>query len=300
MSEQTFMVNAPETKATPEGVNLVLKATRSLGHTIRYYVSASSADFNKLDGARVDACNDEASANIIYRTMNPDFRHWFLHGREAEPAKDGVPEVSLLKGVEEEVLGWQLPVPPGFTYKDKTPVDSWARATKVAKNAKGEVRLKDGEQIEVFDTSKETEDDYYSRVIAMAVAAKKFASEDAALAHWQQLAEQVALECVFDVKARERTFKGPAKLPLKDKLTAAVMIVRGKVDSFLSTNMVQVREGVTWTATSDTTKMFSGKATVKGQEVDYNVSDKDAESLGRLVKEYREWKATQASDALME
>lgn len=295
MSE--FVTNPPETKTVGD-VNLVLKATRSLGHDIRYYVSASSADFNKLDTKRPDAANDEATANIIYRSMNPDFRHWFLHGREEEAAKDGQLAVTAIQGVEAEVLSWNLPVPPGFTYKDKSVVDSWARATKEAKNAKGEVRMKDNAPVEVFDTSKETEDDYYSRVIAMAVAAKKFASEDAARAHWQTLAENVAIECAFDVQARERVSRLPAKLPAKYKMTAAVMIVRGKAHHFMTNTFSKVRSE-TWTATNDTSKTYAGTAQVNGSEVPFSVSDKDAESLGKLIKEYQDWKDAQDREAMV-
>lgn len=300
MEEATFKLNPPETKTTPEGANLVLKAFKSLGHQIRYYVSATSADFNKLDTKRPDACNEEATANIVYRSMHPDLRYWFLHGREAEVAKDGAPAITEIKGVESEVLGWDIPVPPNFTFKDKSPVESWARATKVAKNAKGEVRKSaDGTDIEVFDTAKESEDDYYSRILAMSVAAKKFASEDAARDHWQTLAETIALEIPFDVEARERVSRLPARLPAKDKMTAAVLLVRGKATSFITDIFSQVRKDVVWEPTGDTTKMYVGKATVKGQEVDFNVSDKDAESLGRLVKEYREWKDSQVGEALV-
>jgi len=300
--EVTFKLNLPETKQVGD-INLVLKPFKSLGHLIRYYVAATSADFNKLDPKRPDACCEEATNNIVYRSMHPDLRQWFLHGREAMDAKDSQPAVSAIKGVEEEVMSWELPIPTmangqPFLYLDKTPVDSWSRATKVAKNTKGEVRMKDGEQVEVFDASRDTEDSYYNRVIAMSVAAKKFASEDAARDHWQQLAETIALEVPFDVEARERVSRLPAKLPTKDKVTAAVIITRGTVERFLTTNMNQVREGVTWTATNDASKMYAGTAVVKGVEVQYNVSDKDAESLGKLVREYREWKADQEREVL--
>lgn len=295
--ESTFVVSAPETKTTPEGVNLVLRSLKSLGHAIRYYMPGSSADFNKLDPDRKDAALEEANNNIAYRSMHPDFRHWFLHGREAVEAKDGQPAIGAIEGIEAEVLGWNIPVPEGFKYKDGTPVDSWARATKIATNAKGEERVKDGEKVEVFDVKKETEDDYYSRIISMAVAAKKFASEDAARAHWQALAEDVALEVPCDVKAAERKSRLPTKLPAKDKSTAAVMIVRGTVSKFITTIFSAIRP-VEWVATGDTTKMYTGKATIKGVEVDFNVSDKDATSLGWLVKEYREWKAAQAAEDL--
>src|SRR5215831_3436075 len=138
--EVTFKLNPPETKAIGE-VNLVLKPFKSLGHLFRYYVSATSADFNRLDTKRPDAANEEAVSNIAYRTMHPDWRYWFLHGREAVEAKDGTPAVTAIKGVEEEVTEWDIPVPDGTVYKqDKSPATSWERARKVLKPKTGEVR----------------------------------------------------------------------------------------------------------------------------------------------------------------
>jgi hypothetical protein len=45
--------------------------------------------------------------------------------------------------------------------------------------------------------------------------------------------------------------------------------------------------------------MFTGKATLpSGDQIDYNVSDKDAESLGKLVKQWQDWKADQERQEL--
>jgi hypothetical protein len=303
MSEKSFVVSAPDTKQVGD-ISLVLSETNSLGHDIRYYVSASSADFNKLDPKRTDAANEEAVANIKYRSMNPDYRLWFLHGREAKEATADAAAVTALTGVEEEVLNWNLPVPTGadnkpFKFKDGSDVTSWARATKLAVNAKGEARMKDGQQVEVWDPKKETEENYYDRIIAMAVAAKKFASEDVARAHWQPLAERVALEVPFDVAATERKDRLPGKLATKYKEAAAVLIVRGTAEKFVTTKVVPAIPAATWTATGDTTKMFTGKATLpNGEQIDYNVSDKDAESLGKLVKQWQDWKADQERQEL--
>lgn len=105
-----------------------------------------------------------------------------------------------------------------------------------------------------------------------------------------------------DLKGTERKAAGPKKLAAKYKQSAAVVITRGTVDRVNSVQLAKINK--TFTATNDTSKMFTGKASVPtGQrdeagkpvysDVDYNVSDKDAEALGWLLKDYADWKSTQ-------
>lgn len=96
-----------------------------------------------------------------------------------------------------------------------------------------------------------------------------------------------------DLKGREYAPRGPIKLAEKYKKTAALVITNGTVDRVNSNQLAKI--GKSFAPTNDTTKMYSGSVVVKEGEpaVTYNVSDKDAEALGRLIKEYQDWKADQ-------
>lgn len=111
-----------------------------------------------------------------------------------------------------------------------------------------------------------------------------------------------------DLKGTERKGAGVRKLAAKYKQTAAVLITKGLVDQINKNQLANI--GKTFVATNDTTKMFTGKASVKTSKVDeagkpvyaeieYNVSDKDAETLGWLWKDYQDWKSLQEADAVM-
>lgn len=274
------------------------KEYKVLGHKVNYNVPETSAEFNKLDPKREDAACDEAVANIVYRSMNPDTRFWFLHGRDAVEAKDSAPAVAAIVGVETLLEDMFKDVV--YDDKDKADDNTVARRTEIAKNAKGEVKMKDGAEVTKFV---EAEEVYYNRALALAVKYKKFASEDAARAHFQPLIEQIAAEVPFDVTQAERTDRGPKKLAAKYKLAAAKSIALGNVEK-LNTGVL-TKIGKVFSPTNDTTKMFTGKYPAKAADgsetqVDFSVSDKDADTLGWLIKEYSDWKSQQELNVLAE
>jgi hypothetical protein len=247
---------------------MTTKEYRVLGHQVKYNVTESSEEFNKLDPGRKDAANDEAVANIVYRGMNPITRYDFLHGREAVEAKDGTPAISAIKGVEAE-----------------TGID---RKTEEVKGKDGKVRMKDGVPMTRFI---EAEEVFYNRVLEQLVQDKKFASEDAARAHFQPIIELIAKEVPFDVKAREAGERGPKKLPADCKLQAAKILTEGSTDN---ANSRFESIGKKFEPTGDTSVMFTGSFPGSdGKDVSFNVSEKDAVTLGWLLKEWKAWYATQ-------
>jgi hypothetical protein len=274
------------------------KEYKVLGHKVAYNVTESSDEFNKLDPSRKDASNDEAVANIVYRSMNPETRFTFLHGRDAIEAKDGQPGLAGIIGVEQEVSSWELPVPTGATYADGTPVDTWERRTKEVLDKKtGKPRVKDGEPVVIYN---EAEEVYYNRVAAMSVAAKKFAAEDAFREHFQPLIEKIALEIKFDPTAPERAERGPRKLAFKYKAVAAKQIMNKTLDAVNANQLAKINKvfALRTPAEGEAPDRFTGSYEEKAVDgtvttINFDVDNKDAEALGWLIKEYLDWKANQ-------
>jgi hypothetical protein len=95
-----------------------------------------------------------------------------------------------------------------------------------------------------------------------------------------------------DIKGVERKAPQPKKLPAKYKITAARILAAGNVQSFNTKRLVSI--GKSFTETGDTTKMFTATFEDKDKtQKTVNVSDKDAEALGWLVREYNDWKVAQ-------
>jgi len=249
---------------------------KSLGHSVPFEVPGSTEEFDK-NADKVGACLAEAINNIIYRGSLAVFRDEFLHGRKADAEKNitGIEGVEAKTGIErstEPVLG-----------KDKKPV------------------VKDGEPVTKYN---ESEADYYNRVLSTLVEQGKFASEEEALASFQPMAEQAAAGIPFDAKATASKATGPKKLAAKYKLTAARIIANGTIEKANANYLSKI--GKTFTASGDVTKMFKGtfevldpttkKPTGKTESVE--VSDKDAEALGWLLKEFQDWKSAQEIDAM--
>jgi len=93
-----------------------------------------------------------------------------------------------------------------------------------------------------------------------------------------------------DLSGRERKAPVSAKLAAKYKLIAAKVLVNNTWERANSQQFVKINK--TFTPTGDTAKMFTGTYPGEdGQDVSFNVSDKDADTLGRLIKEYSDWKA---------
>lgn len=250
------------------------KEYKVLGHKVNYNVTESSAEFNKLDPKRPDAANDEAVANIVYRSMNPDTRYWFLHGRSEEETKKLV-EAGKLPSTAKAIVG----------VEEETGID---RKTEEVKGKDGKVRMRDGVAVTRFT---EAEEEYYKRAIAELVNEKKFSSEEAVREHFQPLIEQIALEVPFDIVAAESAERGPKKLAAKYKLAAAKSLSLGTVDGVNANLLSKINKS--FTPTGDTEKLFEGVFEHNNEQVPFKVSDKDAEAYGWLIKEYMDWKASQ-------
>ncbi len=118
---------------------------------------------------------------------------------------------------------------------------------------------------------------------------------------WAKTAGDGGTPLAVDAKTPERAARAPLKLAKKYKDAAAVVLHNGTVDRLNANQLSLV--GKTFTATNDTTKMYTGKALVgkapNQKEVEFNVSDKDAEALGWLYKQYRDWKEAQETQEML-
>lgn len=280
---------------------MIKKEFRTMGHKIAYLVPETSAEFNTFDTSRADAACDEAVNNIVYRSMHPDTRAIFLHGQEEKKDETtGVITQEKVTGVEEESNSWGLDFSNGLEIKrggEKVLVTNFDRFTKPVLDKEGKQRVKDNVEVTTWD---ETEEKYYDRVLAMSVALKKFASEDAARAHFQPLIDHVASLVPFDPKATARAERGPVKLPAKYKIFAAKKLATGTVDALMAGITAAIGKTFTPHVPKDgeTVKLFTGKYPEKtpdgkSAEVDFSVPDADAEALGKLVQEYQTWKTNQ-------
>lgn len=260
---------------------------RTLGYKLPFEAPATTEEFNKnawkAETGEGNPCLTEAINNIIYRGSLAEFRYIFLHGRDEKKNEQGHVVEPAIVGVE-----------------DQTEIK---RETEEVKGKDGKVRMKDGEAVTKFT---ESEEKYFDRVIATLVNEKKFASEEAARNHFEPFAKEVAGQIRFDAAARERQFAGPRKLAAKYKLTAARIIAAGTIDKANKQYLSHI--GKTFEATGDTTKLYKGTyevldpATKKptGKTAEVEVSDKDAEALGWMLKEYQDWKAAQEQLAMAE
>lgn len=217
---------------------------------------------------KVGTCLQRAREYVRFHVTLGEVRELFLHGQEAVPAADGKPAVEAVSGVE---------ATSGIARKTKP----------VLKDGKPVV--KDGETVTDYD---ETEGDYFKRVVATLVSTGKFSTEEDAKASFQPLFDQVLKVVGFPVEARERKISGPGKLPAKYKLAAAKVIVLNTIDNVNANLLSKVNKS--FAATGDMSKTYTGTFPNKeGVEQPFTVSDKDAETLGRFIKEYSEWKAAQ-------
>lgn len=261
---------------------MVTKQYSTLGFKLDFQVPETVDEFNKnawkAETGEGNPCLAEGINNIIYRGSLAEFRDWFLHGREEKKDDKGVVIETAIAGVEQTS---EIP-----------------RLTEEVKDKAGKVRMKDGNPVLKYT---ESEEKYFDRVIATLVKDGKFASEDLARASFEAHAKEVAAQVLFDAAAKERSSTGPKRLPAKYKLTAARLIANDKVATANSQYLAKI--GKTFTATNDTTKMFEGTYEVKAADgtvttKTVSVSDKDAEALGWLLKEYNDWQASQTLDGM--
>lgn len=104
-----------------------------------------------------------------------------------------------------------------------------------------------------------------------------------------------------DLKGTEKKAGGGVKLAAKYKTTAAMSIALGTVDKVNEAQLAKI--GKSFTPTNDMSKVFKGSGervtgrnddgTPKKETVNFEVSDKDAETYGWLIKEYFAWKELQ-------
>lgn len=266
---------------------MTTKEYRTLGFALPFEVPDSVDEFNKnawkADTGEGNPCLAEGINNIIYRGSLAEFRYTFLHGRDEKKDEAGAVTQTAILGVDSQT--------------------EISRLTEEVKGKDGKVRMKDNEPVTKFT---ESEEKYFDRVIATLVETKKFASEDLARAHFEPFAQSVAKEIKFDAAARERQFGGPRKLAAKYKLTAARIIAAGTIDKANKNYLSNI--GKTFEPTNDQTKTYKGTYEVldpttkkpTGKTAEVEVSDKDAEALGWLLKEYQDWKAAQEQATMVD
>ncbi len=137
------------------------------------------------------------------------------------------------------------------------------------------------------------------RYVKRAMAAKgwddltRFQTElDTQCRDFKEDGEEKGSALAVDVKGAERKAPGPRRLSVEFKTAAAKVITLGATAAVNSNQLAKI--GKTFTATNDTTKMFTGSFPgADGKEVQFNVSDKDAETLGYLIKDFMAWKMKQ-------
>jgi len=173
------------------------KNYRPLGLTVALTVAESVDEFDRLAG-KVGACLEEAVDNIVYRGGMADFRDTFLHG---DASKNII-------GVEEET---------GIEREFET------RELK-SKNADGSANT--------TDVWTESEAVYFNRVKATLVKNGTYPSVEAVLAHFQDLANQVAASITFDPAAAEPKTRAPRKASKENLAIAQKYIDLGKADKF--------------------------------------------------------------------
>jgi hypothetical protein len=258
------------------------KAT-SLGMEFQLTVPESAEEFdtgprssNLVPAGKAGECLAQAIRAIVAWDVNASFRYYFLHGigqDDLDKDKDHVlfaEGTSPVAGVEELSKIERMTVP----VKDKA----------------GNPVVKDGEPVTNFDPN-DSEAKYFKRVLA---------ETKTEAASYQHVADAVAASLVFNAAPTERAAVGPKKLAAKYKEKAAAVIANGTTDTFIQSKFIPVvGRTPTFTLTNDQTKTFS--VTWKSGDATKNatVSDKDAEALGWLVKEYSDAIAAQATGSLV-
>lgn len=143
---------------------------------------------------REGACLDDAVNSTLYRGTFAEFRNLFLHGRDAEGDQPAFEGVEQLTGIK--------------------------RHTKTVKNAKGE-------ESEAWD---ETEGEYWKRVVA-----QNFGGDaDAAVNHFQSVAQSAMDIAAFDPSVKERKSAGPKTVAKTYTKLATQAVETGKGEKLAS------------------------------------------------------------------
>jgi hypothetical protein len=241
----------------------------SLGLDVDFSVPATVEEFNQNanptnDPKNPNPCLDEATNNVIYRNTLANFRYYFLHGISEKDIADDTTNKTFVKGTTpiqgvDVVSGIERKTVP--VLKDGKPV------------------IVDGEPATTFDPE-DSEAKYFKRVCAE----KGQKPED-----YQTLANQIASALVFNAAATASK-AGPKKLAAKYKLSAGQLLAGMlNFDKFAAAFEKTVGSPLSFTPTNDMTKPFAVEMTKKsGEKLTASVSDKDAETLGWLVKKYND------------
>lgn len=187
---------------------------KSLGFKLTKSVPGTVEEFDQM-AKETGAALREANRNVLYRSTLATFRNSFLHGADAE-GTEGQP-------------GYV----PAITGLDKlTGIERNTKITKPeVKDADGKVTQ---EQVEAWD---ETEDDYFSRVMATLVKNGQFKSVEEAQASYLSTAQSVLDLIPFDPSKTERKSAGPKKTPntyveVAKEIVAATGSIENAVASF--------------------------------------------------------------------
>jgi len=247
----------------------------SLGLDVNLSVPETLDEFD-ANAKKAGACLAEAISNVVYRGSLAEFRYHFLHGISQQEIDEDKEHATFAEGTQ-----------PIQGVEDLTKIE---RKTVQVKDKAGNPVVKDGEPVTNFDPE-DSEAKYFKRVCA---------EKSVEPSSFQSTADAVATALVFDASASERKATGPKKLAAKYKEKAAAVIANGTTETFITAKFVPtVGRTPTFTLTNDQTKTFS--VTWKSGDATKNatVSDKDAEALGWLVKEYSDAIAAQATGSLV-
>lgn len=209
-------------------------------------------------------------------TTLADWRYYFIHGITAEDLKEDEKNKLFITGAAplggvEEVTGIE-------------------RKQVEVKDAKGVVKMKDNQPVMKFDESEEV---YFKRVLA----AKNMKADD-----FEELGQKIADLLVFNPEAKESTGRtAPVRLARKYKDRAGAMIANGNVEAFGAKYTELTGKPFSFTETKDLEKTFTATWTPSGttETKTATVSDKDADALGWLAKEYAETYAARALDQVV-
>lgn len=115
---------------------------------------------------------------------------------------------------------------------------------------------------------------------------------DDACLNFKEEGSDTSAPLACDVAERERKAPKSIKLAAKYKVAAARVIAIGNIEAVNANQLAKINKG--FTATGDMSVPYTGTyVDADNKEVAFTVSDKDAEALGRLIKEYRDWKDVQ-------
>lgn len=239
---------------------------------------SSSDEFNEIAKKQGNTDNDPclgyANTYVQMHRYNADVRGVFLYGQDEKKNESGTITQQLVNSIGDIT---------GIAPKEEAVVDK--------KTGKPRIGA-DGEVVTEFS---EKEEVYLNRVIAELIERGDYADESEARASLQDHFNKVVEITDVNLGKTVRTGIAP-KLAAKHKIFAAKVLVLGLLDKVNKTFKKTI--GKHFEPTHDTSTMFTGKYPDKDKdgkptEVEFSVSEKDANALGQLVKEWREYQEAQ-------